>query len=115
MDHLIDNAAHWRDRANKIRALAEDVEDHDARVSMLRNADEYDNLANRAKERMSGSSPSGPPCSAGALSRKTAKSYLVASGVVCAVRQTQGRFGRPSRTCFTALYGVDPRLDAAKP
>lgn len=59
MDHLIDDAAHWRDRANKIRALAEDVEDHDARVSMLRNADDYDNLARRARKRMNGSSPSG--------------------------------------------------------
>jgi hypothetical protein len=40
--HYINDPGHWRDRADEMRALAQDVKDEQARETMLRLAKDYD-------------------------------------------------------------------------
>jgi hypothetical protein len=51
----INDPNHWRDRAAEMRALSEGMDDVEARAIMLRLADDYDKLADRAEERANGS------------------------------------------------------------
>jgi hypothetical protein len=53
--HYINDPGHWRDRADEMRALAQDVKDEQARETMLRLAKDYDRLAERADKRSDGS------------------------------------------------------------
>ena len=46
-----DDPQHWRDSANEIRALIEDIKDEASKQKMLRIADDYERLAKRAEER----------------------------------------------------------------
>jgi len=55
--HIIDDARHWRARADEMRAVAEEMRDPVNRQTALQIADDYDRLAQRAEERSSG--PSG--------------------------------------------------------
>jgi len=50
----INDPSHWRERAKQMRAMAEDVNDGEAKETMLRVAKEYDRLAERADIRSSG-------------------------------------------------------------
>jgi hypothetical protein len=43
---------HWRQRAEQIRALLDDMRDAESRATMLRIAEDYDGLARRAEERL---------------------------------------------------------------
>jgi predicted hotdog family 3-hydroxylacyl-ACP dehydratase len=48
MPRLLENSQHWRERANSIRALAEQTSDPDVRRGLLASAREYERLAERA-------------------------------------------------------------------
>ena len=50
----VNDSKHWRDRAAQMRALSEMMKDIDAATIMLRLADDYDMLADRADARRSG-------------------------------------------------------------
>jgi len=48
---LLNDAEHWRDRAEEARGLAQQITDSEARRMMLVIAADYDWLAERAKQR----------------------------------------------------------------
>jgi hypothetical protein len=47
----INDPKHWSDRADEMRALSETMKSEEATAIMLRLADDYDKLADRAAER----------------------------------------------------------------
>jgi len=49
----LNDAKHWRDRAAEMRVLSADMRDFEARTLMLKLANDYDKLADRAEERAS--------------------------------------------------------------
>jgi len=51
MKALINDPEHWLSRAEEARAIAEQMTDSQARASMLRVAQEYEKLAERAEAR----------------------------------------------------------------
>lgn len=50
----INDPKHWLDRAKQARALAEQLDDPEAKRTMLATADDYERLAKRAEERAAG-------------------------------------------------------------
>jgi hypothetical protein len=55
--YSINDPKHWLDRAKEARALAEQIGDPEAKRTMLKNADDYERLAQRAQERATGRLP----------------------------------------------------------
>jgi hypothetical protein len=53
----VNDPRHWQDRAENMRALAEQMQDADSKQSMLNIADEYEKLAKRAEGRSDGRLP----------------------------------------------------------
>jgi hypothetical protein len=53
--HFINDPAHWRQRAKEARTLAEQINDQASKEAMLRIAQDYDRLAERATRRAKGS------------------------------------------------------------
>ena len=47
---LLNDASHWRDRAAQIRALSDWMSDAQTRGRMLKLANDYDKLAEQARE-----------------------------------------------------------------
>lgn len=52
MGQYIDNPQRWRDRAEEARIQADQMSDDDTRLMMLRVAQGYDRMAQRAEERI---------------------------------------------------------------
>jgi hypothetical protein len=48
---ITDNPQHWYDRAAEMRVLAEEMKTVETKAMMLRLADDYDKLADRAADR----------------------------------------------------------------
>ena len=57
--HYASDPKHWRNRAKEMRALAEGVKDRQAKATMLKIANDYEKLAERADLRSDGSKQSG--------------------------------------------------------
>ena len=55
--YSINDPKHWLDRAKEARALAEQIDDPQAKRIMRKNADDYERLAKRAEERAAGRWP----------------------------------------------------------
>jgi len=51
---FINDPAHWRHRAEEMRTFADETLDETSKARMLRTANEYDKLAQRAEERTKG-------------------------------------------------------------
>jgi hypothetical protein len=58
---FVNDPEHWRDRAREKRALAERLRNELAKQTMLRIANDFDRLAERAEERSRGSPQAKPP------------------------------------------------------
>jgi len=52
MIRLMNDAKHWRERAEEVRAVAETMNDGEARRLMQGIAESYDHLAERAEQRV---------------------------------------------------------------
>jgi hypothetical protein len=50
----VNDSKHWRDRAAEMRVLADEMKDIAGKTMMLKLADDYDKLAERAQVRSSG-------------------------------------------------------------
>jgi hypothetical protein len=50
---FIDDPKHWHDRAAEMRVLSDEMKEAEARRMMLKLADDYDKLGDRAAERNS--------------------------------------------------------------
>ena len=57
----LNGAKHWRDRAAEMRVLSCDMKAFDARTLMLKLANNYDELADRAEDRAARDAPGPSP------------------------------------------------------
>jgi hypothetical protein len=55
--YSINDPKHWLERAKEARALVEQIVDPEAKRTLLKNADDYERLAQRAEERAAGRWP----------------------------------------------------------
>jgi hypothetical protein len=57
----LNDAKHWRDRAAEMRVLSVEMKDFEARTLMLKLANDYDKLADRAEDRATRDIPGPKP------------------------------------------------------
>ena len=57
----INDAKHWRDRAAEMRALSDEIKDLEAQRLMLKLANDYDKLSDRAEDRAAQNVPGPSP------------------------------------------------------
>jgi hypothetical protein len=57
MPLFLNNPAHWHLRAQELRLLAQQLEDQEAKASILKMAEEYDRLCIRAAKRINSAVP----------------------------------------------------------
>jgi hypothetical protein len=50
----LNDAKHWRDRAAELRSIADGYSDKSAAATLYRLADDYDEMATRAEDRIKG-------------------------------------------------------------
>ena len=55
------DAKHWRDRAAEMRVLSADMKDFEARTLMLKLANAYDKIADRAEDHTARDAPGPSP------------------------------------------------------
>ena len=65
----INDPKHWHDRAAEMRAISDTMNDIDTRATMLRLADDYDKLADRAAQRAGGEATPRPSGASAPVSR----------------------------------------------
>src|SRR5262249_31670932 len=75
--YSINDPKHWLDRAKEARALAEQIADPEAKRTMLKNADDYERLAQRTQER---------------AARRRPQSKKIRVGPIAATRPRLARF-----------------------
>ena len=56
----LNDAKHWRDRAAEMRVLSGEMKDPETQSMMLKLANDYDNLADRAEDRAARDKTPGP-------------------------------------------------------
>jgi hypothetical protein len=56
----LNDSKHWRDRAAEMRVLSDGMNDQDAQRLMLKLANDYDKLADRAEDRAARDGAPGP-------------------------------------------------------
>ena len=56
----LNDIKHWRDRAAQMRVLSGEMKDFDAQTLMLKLANDYDKLADRAEDRAARNVPGRP-------------------------------------------------------
>jgi hypothetical protein len=61
----LNDAKHWRDRAAEMRVLSCDMKDFEAQTLMLKLANDYDKLADRAEDRAARDAPRPSPIAKG--------------------------------------------------
>jgi hypothetical protein len=57
----LNDVKHWRDRAAEMRVLSGEMKDFEARTLMLKLANDYDTLADRAEDRAARDAPGPSP------------------------------------------------------
>jgi len=57
----LNDAKHWRDRAAEMRVLSDEMKDFEAQTLMLKLANDYDTLADRAEYRAARDTPGPSP------------------------------------------------------
>ena len=55
------DAKHWRDRAAQMRVLSDEIKDLEAQRTMLKLANDYDKIADRAEDRVARDMPAPSP------------------------------------------------------
>ena len=61
----LNDPRHWRDRAAEMRVLSDQIKDLDAQRMMLKLANDYDKLADRAEDRAARDMPGPSPIAKG--------------------------------------------------
>jgi hypothetical protein len=79
VSHFINEPEHWRARAKEARILANEMNDSESKDAMLRIAEDYEHLAQRAEDRTLGRLPNSRTETLEAKARPTTAKQTVPS------------------------------------